>query len=401
MKRYISSVLMVVIILLSIGTYYINVASYASNLPELTFKKLEGDEDELKSVHVNGDYIDGRIVENFDMEVESNKIEYRTQLSYYEDMVRNYEPNDERLVNEYRSFMRGKEYNDSYYEDKDNLTFVTMDINYENRKYSSNFKIESLDKKNKEEKSFEIDVPDQDKYADISVRDVQFAQSKLQIITQNDVLTNDENDMVEIHHYTINLAGNKIVSDETILSETFDSSNQGHFAMPSKVVGKLNNVFIVALVKGSYSEEGEFKEKKAESSLFSYHYDTKELEKIKLPNDVDITYEFFESDFFFDEKNLYIKEQSDERTRIWTFDIVKQKIINDYTVERANSNSITIKDDRFLILTRKDDGNSTDVLLIADGNTGKTLYKGELVLDSDDQKKDTVQRIQLHDVYIK
>ena len=58
MKRYISSVLMVVIILLSIGTYYVNVASYASNLPEFTFKTVEGDEEELKSVHVNVDYID-------------------------------------------------------------------------------------------------------------------------------------------------------------------------------------------------------------------------------------------------------------------------------------------------------------------------------------------------------
>ena len=389
MKRYISSVLMVVIILLSIGTYYVQVTSYASNLPELTFKTIEGDEKELESVLISGDYIDGNVSEAF--RVESNQLKYQKEQSYYENLLGYYDPNYNRLVKEYRSFMRDKEYIDTYYEDHDNLTFVNMNIDYENRKFHSTFNIDGLQKKNKEEKSFEIDVPEQEKYEDIIIRDVQFAQSKLQIITQNNV--SGEKDTVEIHHYTIDLAGQKIVSDETILSETFDSSNQGHFAMPSKSsVGKANNVVVLALVKGSYSEEGVYKEKKGESSLFAYYYDTKKLEKIKIPNDSDITFESVESSFTYDEENLYMTGWEEEMTRIRTFDIDKQKVINDFKPKSVDFT--TVKDGRNFAIT----GNE---ILIADAKTGTTLYKGELVNNSDDQKKDKNQQIQLYDVMIK
>ena len=389
MKRYISSVLMVAVILFSIGTYYVQVTSYASNLPELTFKTIEGDEKELESVLISGDYIDGNVSEAF--RVESNQLKYEKEQSYYENLIGFYDPNYNRLVKEYRSFMRDKEYIETYYEDQDNLTFVTMNMDYENRKFNSSFNIDSLQKKNKEEQSFEIDVPEQEKYDDITVRDVQFAQSKLQIITQNNV--NGEKDTVEIHHYTIDLAGQKIVSDETILSETFDSSNQGHFAMPSKSsVGKANNVVVLGLVKGSYSEEGEFKGKKSESSLFAYYYDTKNLEKIKIPNYSDITFESVESSFTYDEENLYMTGWEEEMTRIRTFDIDKQKVINDFKPKSVDF--ITVKDGRNFAITRNE-------ILIADAKTGTTLYKGELVNNSDEHKKDKNQQIQLYDVIIK
>lgn len=380
---------MVVVILLSIGTYYVQVTSYASNLPDLAFKTIEGDEKELESVLISGDYIDGNVSEAF--RVESNQLKYKKEQSYSENLFGYYDPNYNRLVKEYRSFMRGKEYIETYYEDQDNLTFVNMNIDYENRKFHSNFNIDSLQKKNKEEKSFEIEVPEQEKYEDIIIRDVQFAQSKLQIITQNNV--NGEKDSVEIHHYTIDLAGQKIVSDETILSETFDSSNQGHFVMPSKAsVGKPNNVVVLALVKGSYSEEGEFKGKKGESSLFAYYYDTKKLEKIKIPNDSDITFEYVESSFTYDEENIYMTGWEKEMTRIRTFDIDKQKVINDFKPKAVDFT--TVKDGRNFAIT----GNE---ILIADAKTGTTLYKGELVNNSDDQKKDKNQQIQLYDVIAK
>ncbi|MGE7603468.1 hypothetical protein ACQKL5_13415 [Peribacillus sp. NPDC097675] len=390
MKRYISSIVIVVVILLSIGTYYVKVASSASNLPKLTFKTVEGDEKELQSVVMEGYYDEGSLSEPF--HVESNKVKYEKEQSYFENRFNFYDPNYERLVKEYRSFMRGKKYIETYYEDQDNLTFGTVNIDYKDRKYSSNFNIDSLEKRNKEEKSFEIDVPEQEKYEDITVRDIQFIQSKLQIITQNDVVSNDGKNTGEIHLYTIDLAGKKVVSDETILSETFDSSNQGHFAMPSKVVGKPNNVFIIALVKGSYSDEGEFKEKVGESSLFSYHYDTKKLQEIKPPKEENFTFEVAEKDYSYDEKNLYMMEWGDEKTRIWSFDLDKQKIINDYTLDSAEFTRVV--DGRIFAISR-------GKLLIADAESGKTLYKGKLVINSDDQKKDTVQRIQFRDVYIK
>lgn len=389
MKRYISSVLMVVVIVLSIGTYYVQVNSYASSLPKITFKTVEGDEKELNSIILNGYYEEGNVSEPFS--IDSNKITYQREMSYYDQLVGYSMTNYKRLVKEYRSFMRGKEYVESYYEDKDNLTFVTTDIDYDNRKYASNFNIDILEKKNKEKKTFEIGVPDQEKYQNIAIRDVQFVQSKLQVITQNDVISNNEKDLDEIHLYTIDLAGKKIVSDDMLLSETFDSSNEGHFSTVSKAeLGKANNVFVVGVVKGSYSEEGEFKEKKGESSIFAYHYDTKKLEKIKLPKEMDISYESVESDLSYDEENLYMRVWEEGNATIHTFNIDKQKTINVFKPESVDFTSI--QGGRIFAVTRGE-------LLIADAKTGKMLYKGELVINSDDEKKNQI--IQLHEVTIK
>ncbi|MFJ7640035.1 hypothetical protein ACQKIC_02200 [Peribacillus sp. NPDC046944] len=391
MKRYISSILIVVVMILSIGTYYAQVTSYASNLPKLTFKTIEGDETELESVLVSGMYEEGSSNESF--RLESNQLKYEKERSYYENLLGYYDPNYNRLVKEYRSFMRGKAFIETYYEDQDNLTIVTMNGDDKNGKYSLNFIIDSLAKKNKEEKSFEIDVPEQAKYENIIVRDVQFVQSKLQILTQNDVKTDNEKDTDEIHLYTIDLAGKKVVADETLLSETFDSSNEGHFAMPSKVDrGMANHVFLLALVKGRYSEEGGFTEKKRESSLYAYHYDTKKLEKIKIPNEKDITFESVESDFSVDGETLYVTGWEEGMMHILTFDIDKQKVINDY--KPGSVDFTEIKDGRIFAIT-------ADELLIVDAKTGKTLYRGKLVKDSHDQKKDKNYLIQLHDVIIK
>ncbi|MDQ7862216.1 hypothetical protein RCO48_18060 [Peribacillus frigoritolerans] len=52
MKRYLCSIIIGMVVILSIGTYYVKFSS-ASSLPKYTFKTMEGSDKELDPVIIN------------------------------------------------------------------------------------------------------------------------------------------------------------------------------------------------------------------------------------------------------------------------------------------------------------------------------------------------------------
>ncbi|MDQ7862215.1 hypothetical protein RCO48_18055 [Peribacillus frigoritolerans] len=66
-----------------------------------------------------------------------------------------------------------------------------------------------LEKKDEEETSFQIELPNQERIMNTDVRDVQLVHSKLQVLTMNDVNVNNEKETKEVHLYTIDVANKK------------------------------------------------------------------------------------------------------------------------------------------------------------------------------------------------
>ncbi|AXN38397.1 hypothetical protein [Peribacillus butanolivorans] len=399
MKRYFGSIIMVMVILLSIGTYYVKIASSASNLPKYTFKTLEGNDKELETVIIHGSYEENPTMHE-ELTIESNQTIYTSEKSYLENLIGPQDKRIEKLVKEHRSFMRGKENIDSFYEDNDFLAYVPVTNNREVRikPIPMKFDVALLEKKSKDETSFEIEVPEQERFWSIDVRDVQLIQSKLQVVTRNDVKTNGENQSTEIHLYTIDLANKKIVKDETLIAETFNNTTQGYVEMPTSVSSmQPNNLILFTLVKGLYNEDGNFKEKPSESSLLIYNYETRKLEKVTLPKKLSGSYESIR-DGYFDEENLYIIKRGSKNNHVVTFNISSQSVTSDYKFDDQSLHndedgfSTTVKNGRVYILGTngmyEEKGEYKPAqLLIADLQTGKTLYKGETVIQSADQKK--------------
>ncbi|MBR8643974.1 hypothetical protein KEH51_02165 [[Brevibacterium] frigoritolerans] len=71
------------------------------------------------------------------------------------------------------------------------------------------FDIGLLEKKDEEETSFQIELPNQGRIMNADVRDVQLVHSKLQVLTMNDVNSNNEKQTKEVHLYTIDVANKK------------------------------------------------------------------------------------------------------------------------------------------------------------------------------------------------
>ncbi|MGE7907308.1 hypothetical protein ACQKNS_23200 [Peribacillus sp. NPDC094092] len=383
MKRYICSIIIGMVVILSIGTYYVKVASSASSLPRYTFKTLEGSDKELDPVIMNATLQNGNFYEP--LRFESNTTTYASESSYLESLTGRQDHQIERLIKEHRSFMRGKDSISSLYEDDDFLAYVRVNSEFANNgKMEAEFDIGLLEKKDEEETSFQIELPDQERIMNVDVRDVQLVHSKLQVLTMIDVNSNDEKQTKEVHLYTIDLANKKVLNDKTLLSETFTYPNQVDFEMPIDVApSRPNNMVLISLIKGVNHEEGPFEEKLKESKLLSYNYETEKLETVKKGS---LNLDMARSGYA-DGKNLYAVEMKSGKYRIKTFDLSSQTLTNDTELDIAankeEQNTAAFKNGRvyFLLNEMNQEGKSSKPakLLIADLKTGKTLYKGETV----------------------
>ncbi|MFE3976460.1 MULTISPECIES: hypothetical protein [unclassified Peribacillus] len=394
MKRYICSIIIGMVVILSIGTYYVKVASSASGLPKYNFKTLEGSDKELDPVIIHGSLEVNPRYEP--LTIESNQSIYASERSYFENLSGIQDFQIERLIKEHRSFMRGRDSINSLYEDDDFLAYASVNEDFtKNGKMEAEFDIGLLEKKGEDETSFKIELPDQERIMNVVVRDVQLVHSKLQVLTMNDVNSNDEKQTIEVHLYTIDLANKKVLSDKTLLSETFTDPNQVDLEMPTDIApSQPNNMVLISLIKGVNHEDG-FKEKLKESKLLSYNYDTEKLETVKLPKKESLSPDM-ERGGYADGKKLYIVDTKSDKYHIKTFDLSSQKITNDMeldlTVNKKEQDFAAFKNGRVYFLLgsgRDQEGVLTSKpaqLLITDYKTGKTLYKGETVTNKKNGK---------------
>jgi hypothetical protein len=391
-KRYLCSIIIGMVVILSIGTYYVKVASSASSLPKYTFKTLEGSDKELDPVIINASLQNGS---NFNepLTIESNTTTYESERSYLENLTGRQNHQIERLVKEHRSFMRGKYSISSLYEDDDFLAYASVNSEYtKSGNMEAKFDIGLLEKKDEEETSFQIELPNQGRIMNADVRDVQLVHSKLQVLTMNDVNSNNEKQTKEVHLYTIDVANKKVLSDKILVSESFTYPDQVDFEMPIDLApSQPNNMVFISLIKGVNHENGPFEEKLKESKLLSYNYETEKLETVKKEL---LSLDMARSGYT-DGKKLYAVEMKAGKYRIKTFDLSSQTLTNDTELDIAANKKeqdfAAIKNGRvyFLLGNEVDQDvltNKPAKLLIADIKTGKTLYKGETVMNKKNSK---------------
>lgn len=390
MKRYLCSIIIGMVVILSIGSYYVKVASSASSLPKYTFKTLEGSDKELDPVIINATLQNGS---NFyeSLTIESNTTTYASERSYLENLTGRQGHEIERLVKEHRSFMRSRDSISSLYEDDDFLAYARVNSEYtKSGNMEAEFDIGLLEKKDEEETSFQIELPNQGRIMNADVRDVQLVHSKLQVLTMNDVNSNNEKQTKEVHLYTIDVANKKVLSDKTLVSETFTYPDQVDFEMPIDVApSQPNNMVFISLIKGVNHEDG-FEEKLKESKLLSYNYETEKLETVKKES---LSLDMARSGYA-DGKNLYTVEMKSGKYRIKTLDLSSQTLTNDTELDIAANKeeqyTAAFKNGRvyFLLNGMNQVGktNKPAKLLIADIKTGKTLYKGETVINKKNSK---------------
>ncbi|MGE8206484.1 hypothetical protein ACQKP0_18400 [Heyndrickxia sp. NPDC080065] len=398
MKRYISSIIIVAVVVFSIGTFYIYSAVSASPFPHLKIVGESGNEKEIKSLIITGDYQLGQDHDNFELSLKSTV--YNSERSFL-DKLDNETNKIKQLRKQYRNFMRGKMGLDSFYEDQDILIYADTNSSWNGMDGNTKLEISMLDKKDKKKTSFEIPLSNQFRYA--FVQDVQRVGKQLKVITENmrKQNINNENENNELHVYTINYSNKKLVNDEVIKSYNIENVNTySQFqkipvideTAPSKYV-----LFNNSLIKST--DQGE--EEVVKSELIAYNTETSEKEIIKLPKKINIDQiSSFNGDI------IYIVSRNTSGLKVISYNFESQKVISEIKIQIQNTENMDIEDivykiknEKLFIITSNKGNKKNANVLVYDIDTGESLFKGKIV-ENDQKDNETKKKssIWLYDI---
>jgi hypothetical protein len=214
MKRYWLLASLIPFCVLAIGTYY--VSGTADQKPEYVLKTIKGIESDGAGLQIKVD-MDG-IQSKVSTKGSESDVE---QLSYLERLDANYYYDNDlkRLVKEHRSFMRGKNDVNAFYEDDKVLAYVDTEAHNDvSKKQSNRLTISIMGKLDQVESSFQIRTnKENDEY--IGIHDVQVKDQVMKVLV-NRMRTDKYPQFYHVGYdmYTVDLASKSLLKSEQILS---------------------------------------------------------------------------------------------------------------------------------------------------------------------------------------
>ena len=392
MKRYWKTLVIVLAVVLSIGSFYIRNAVSASSLPQFTFVKESGEESEIMPIVVAGSFDrSGHFGTAENLQIANNKIQYSSEQSFIEQMTEGYRTVYEirDLQEKYPSFMRGKWGPASFYENKDFLAYATVKEEGSNEKKEYSFNISLLDKEKEESINFTIKMPLKKSNSFMGAVDVQLVGRTLKVVTEQDFYQNSDFEQKEVHVYSIDLSSKKIIADDLI----FKSEKAGGSFINYQKLNETNlrNSNRYVLYEKYYLEEGTDNDgnktmNKRHSDLIAYNLETGKQETIQTGIVNDPYYTGYES--FYDNSSIYVINRNAKRLEIETYDIKSKQLTKTFEFpilsdQMTEATKVIIKNNRIYLYSADENyprqtQQPPGQLIVADLMTGKTLYKGRL-----------------------
>jgi len=398
MKKYWKFTSILAVIVLSIGTFYVNSAMSATQYPDFVINKKSGNAEEIKSLVLEGGYHEGNSMNytNNHLKITHDGSDYRNGSSLLDLVIGRPAPMIQELQDEYRNFMRGKGQNlDSFFENNKILAYA--DVKYKIGSSTSRdfkFAISILDKEDGNATSFTIKVPDSSVVEYIYVEDVQVFDNELKIITHN-YTSENEKYFNEKHIYTLDISTGAIKNNETIFS--IPDQNDKHIdARLIKTNLKKANENLIFLINQSeiiHHEESDM-EGEASRELISYNLKTNEQKTIEFPESLKE-----HQISFCDGLTIYFSKLSEQNLIVTTYSIVDNQI-KEFTTPISNKESntepaiIVVKDGKLYVTTQLTNLTTKASIAVFDEKTGETLYEGEV------ERKNSPKDMEEFELYI-
>lgn len=212
MTRYWLPIVILVLVISSIGTYYIQ-GGTSSHLPEFALIHKEGDVEEAKAVAVQGIYNQTRISPT--VVIDLNGSQYSTRTSFLESMDPFYWEDEElqQLVKEYRDFMRGKWLGHTFYQDEQILVSVKLENGDWKNEEHHLFDISILQKSDGKTTEYKVPFSGENEYAYPYIQGIQVFGHELVMLISG---TRKDSDRYEYLRYSLDLTDGELLSDEVV-----------------------------------------------------------------------------------------------------------------------------------------------------------------------------------------
>lgn len=383
MKKYWKFTSLLTVILLSIGTFYMNSAMSAPQYPDFVINKKSGNIEEINSLMLEGGYHEGSSMDytNNHLKITSDGSEYRNGSSLLDLVIGRPAPMIQELQDEYRNFMRGKVQNlESFFENNELLAYAEVKYKMGSMK-SRDFKfaISILDKEGGNATSFTIKVPDSSVVEYMYVEDVQVVDNELKIITHN-YTSENEKYFDEKHIYTLDISTGAIKNNENIfsISDQDDTHIDAHLIKTNPKEANENLIFLITQSEIIHHEESDM-EGETSQELISYNLKTNEQKTIKLPENLKE-----HQISFFDGSTIYLSKLSEKYLVVTPFSIENDQAGKEFTLQLSNETSnteppmIVVKDGKLYVTTQLTNLTTKASVAVFDVKTGETLYEGEV-----------------------
>lgn len=212
MRRYWFPIVLLLMIVVSIGTFYIR--GVASDLPEYVLVPQHGKVEEAEGVIVRGDYVVTDI-SSPDVSIDRYGSKYDTERNFIERLV-GYHWTDkeiEQLVKQYRSFMRGKDVPQWLYQDEQWLVYAELEDDWSKGERQYWMKISVLHKDDGQTNEYEILVPSLNEYEYPYVNEVQVFGDEIVLLLSGYKRGEDDK---EFRRYAIDLHHGELLSEEVV-----------------------------------------------------------------------------------------------------------------------------------------------------------------------------------------
>lgn len=395
MRRYWPSITLVTIILLVLGTFYLQSTFANSSNPSFHFSNISGNEEELESLVIHGTYPNDGMYER--VKISKDETVYTS-----ESILRNYlstHPEINRLQKEYRSFMRGKNHDlHFFFEDEGYVAYADVRVEYNFQGPTDyTFVIDVMDKTVDERIKMDINVPNQDRFSYIWVQDVYVDNNKLQLVTENELLGSNG---TEMYVYTFDLEKEKLIADNTLIEYSNNQPNTHTFISIINDQQKLSKETQLVFIKEtrSYADEGMETDNHSVHSLYTYDYVTNELKELVLLEEISSLMEPF--NLIKAGNIVYVTTNKEDELQVLGYNVDSEEIEVNQTFDLSQTEEsypfIGVVDGKLYIITvdysENEHGPLKDMkLLIANVDTMEVLYEGRIEFDNNEA---------VHELYI-
>lgn len=364
--KYAKSIFLSVVVLVTIGTFYIQSILATENHETFKFETISGNEQELEEVMMLVEYGNNEIQQNFEVTFEGtakqdNQTVFQRMQTNYNTFHR-YDPIVEKLISEYPKFMRGKYYLDytRFYEDEDSVVYV------------EDKHIEILDKDTGEITDFQLDFP-----RDVSsgyIYDIQMTGDKLKVFTAH----SREDSGNDLHVFTVDVESQSLVSDQIIqYSPVVENESDGvSHILPA------NNNFSIKPEKyfNTIAEYISYHGENSESKVLVYNIENGESKEIDISSKLPTSFSTSEVS----DSTLYMLRFGD----VFSYDLNNDtwgEMVSFDIPDTNNFWNIQLMNGKAYYSYDEGDDN---YLFIGDVSTGETLYHGKLSIENQKESQD-------------
>lgn len=403
MKKYWILIVISVVMIASIGTFYIQSVFAANNKPAFTIEKVNGDEKEIASLLMTGFYYNELDFLGEELEISLEGTKYLEDSSFFERIEGIYGSHQiKQLQKDHRNFMRGKYYGiNSYFENEGFLAYA--DVSYNNPYTVSSefqFSIAVLDKQTNKTTSFDHLVPNGGDFWYLDVMKVQMVDDQLKVLTRNNLREDDDDE--EIHLYTFDIAKEALVNDEVILSLKDIGYGYINIMMLDVDDPKIESEYIAFIKQTITNTEVEREdyfetvEEVSKEELIAYDLPSNTSKVISLDSLAEHGYPEY-----LDEQNVYFTDiYEDGVLKVAVYDIESEQIIDSFDVELPNSTgevgeNIRFNDGKLYIVDSYTDFETSAFVTVVHLENGEILFEGEI---TPKDQKGTVDKVRL-DIY--